>query len=137
MSFAVKDATLIQTAALPNGATTTVITGFDLGHDPTKIGRLLAEMEILIESPALTVGELPNGETITFSVETDDNSGFSSALKIYDALFVQTGAGGVGDVAKSARFRLPSTVERFVRVKATKTGAGNASTKSMTVSQLF
>lgn len=131
MPYQVQDANLIKTAALPNGAAATQTTGIDL--ELTVRSDLVAACELVISAPALTTGELPDGQTITYSVETDDNSGFSSAKVINGNAGVQTGAGGVGAAAQELRVRLPSNCERHVRVKATKTGAANASAKSMTV----
>ncbi len=134
MSFAVKDNQLVQTKALSNGAGNTAIDGFDLGHNAAKLGRNLADFEILIEMPALTTTELPDTNTYIMSIEMDDNSAFSSATVLHAEVLRQTGAGGTGAVAASVRVRLPSNVERFVRVKGTKTGTGNVSAKVMTVS---
>lgn len=137
MSFQLADEQLKQTAALSNGAGATQITGFDLGHNAAQLGRNLADFEIKIEMPALTTTELPDAQTYTMSIETDDNSGFSTATVLHASVQVQTGAGGAGAAAKSTTFRLPTNVERYVRVKGTKTGTGNVSAKSMTVSLLF
>lgn len=137
MSYALKDKKQIQSKALSNGAGNTVIDGFDLGHDPTKGGRNLSAMELLIEAPALTTTELPDTETYTYSIETDDNSAFSSAKVLHGNVMQQVGAGGAGAAAKSEHVRLPTNCERFVRVKGTKTGTGNPSAKSFTVSMLF
>lgn len=137
MSFAVKDSQLSQTAALSNGAGATQITGFDLGHEAAKLGRCLADVELLIEMPALTTTELPDTNTYIMSIETDDNAGFSSAKILHANVQQQTGAGGAGAAALSTRVRLPTDCERYVRVKGTKTGTGNVSAKNMTVSLLF
>lgn len=137
MSFAVKDAQLVQTKALSNGAGATSTDGFDLGHNAALLGRNLANFDILIEMPALTTTELPDAETYTMSIETDDNAAFSSAKILHANVMQQVGAGGAGAVAKSERVRLPSNCERYVRVKGTKTGTGNVSAKVMTVSMLF
>lgn len=132
MEPSVRDAALIQTKALPNGAAATVIDGFDLGHGSK--GDFLAQAELLIEAPALGATPLPNAKTMTFSVEHDTDSAFGTPVVLADKVIVQTGAGGVGDVAKSARFRLPTDVKPNVRVKATGSGAGDASGSSFTVS---
>lgn len=137
MSFAVKDSQLVLTKALSNGAGNTATDPIDLGHNAALLGRNLADMEILIEMPALTTTELPDTETYIMSIETDDAVGFGSATVLYENVMKQTGAGGAGAAAKSTRVRLPSTVERFIRVKGTKTGTGNVSAKNMTVSLLF
>lgn len=137
MSFAVKDNLLIQTAALSNGAGATQITGYDLGHTASKLGRNLANFEVLIEMPALTTTELPNAETYTMSIEESVDAAFSSPVIRNANVMQQLGAGGAGAAAKSVRVRLPTDILRFFRIKGTKTGTGNVSAKSMTVSLIF
>ncbi len=125
-----RDKSLIQTAALPNGAAATQSTGFDLESTG---GEFLADVELELSVPALTSTEVADTQTITYTVETSATSNFASATNI-GTLAAVTGSSGVAATVK--RFRLPSTVQRYVRVKATKTGASNASTSSMTVSLL-
>ena len=136
MSFQVADKLLTITAALPNGATNTSTTAIDLEHNNARQD-FLANCEFLVSIPALTTTQLGDTQTITVSVETDNDAAFGSAKVVISSLFVMTGAGGAGAAAASDRFRLPSNCERYVRVKATKTGASNASTASMTFQQLF
>ena len=120
------------TAALPNGAATTTTTGIDLETVSTSAD-FLARAEFLLSAPALTTGQLADTQTITYSIETATDAAFTSPVVFNASMFVQTGAGAAGDVAKSARFRLPTNVLRYVRAKAIKTGASNASTASMTL----
>lgn len=135
MSYALADKALTLTKALPNGAAATATDGIDLEQGTR--GRLLADMEFLLEAPAMNTTQMPNAKTMTYSIEMDDNSGFSSATVINAGLLVQTGAGGAGCAAASQRFRLPSNCERYVRVKATGSGAGDASGVSMTLTPVF
>jgi len=128
-----RDKSLTVTNALPNGAAATTSTVFDL---ESVSGEFVASVEFELSVPALTTGQLGDTQTITYSVEMSTTSGFDSTVVLYGSLGVQTGAGGAGDAALLKRFRLPTTVYRYVRVKATKTGATNASTASMTVSLL-
>lgn len=137
MKRMLQDASLIQTAALPEGATgapvATNVTGFDLGG-----GDHAGNFELLVSLPALTTAELPDTETMTVSIETDDNADFSSASIIVDKAVVQTGASGAGAAAKSARVGLPSDVERYVRAKATiSAGGGDCSAKKLTAGLVF
>lgn len=133
MTFQVQDKLLIQTAALSNGAGATQITGFDLGHNAARLGRNLADFELKIDAPALTTTLLPDAETMTYSIEHATDAAFTSPVVLHANVLQQLGAGGAGAAAASKRVRLPTDVLRFVRVKATKTGTGNASTVSMTV----
>jgi hypothetical protein len=128
------DAAQKQTAALPNGAAATQVTGFDLMNSVR--GDFMADVQLQVDVPATTTGELADTQTITLTVESDDNAAFSSPLVIA-TLGTITGAGGVGAAAVTYYYRLPVNVERYVRVKATKAGASNASTKSMTAALKF
>jgi hypothetical protein len=125
-----RDNSLIQTKALPNGAASTVTDGFDL---ETASGEFLADVELDLTVPALTATEVADTQTITYIVETSATPGFGSVTTL---MTLQTVTGSTGVAALNRRVRLPSTVQRYVRVKATKTGASNASTSSMTVSLL-
>jgi hypothetical protein len=129
-----RDKSLIFTNALPNGAAATTSTVIDLESTPP--GDFLAPIEFELTVPALTTTQLGDTQTITYSVEMSATSGFGSTTVLYGSIGVQTGAGGAGDVALTRRFRLPTNVLRYVRVRATKTGASNASTASMIVSVL-
>lgn len=122
-----RDKTLTQTKALPNGAASTVTDGFDL---ETTTGEFLADVELELSVPALTSTQVADTQTIAYTVEMSATSGFDTATAI-GTLTTVTGSSGVAATLK--RFRLPTTVQRYVRVKATKTGASNASTASMTV----
>ncbi len=135
--FALKDAdaAVNKTKALPNGAAAINSDGIDLGH--TAKGHFLASCELLVSAPVLTTGELPDAQTMTYVVEHDTASDFASAATLLDNVIVQTGAGGAGAAAKTAQLRLPATVNQFVRVKATNSGAGDASGKSLTMQLVF
>lgn len=137
MSFDLQDKQLIQTAALPNGAGAVQVTGFDLGHTLTTLGRNLAQMEFLIAMPALTTTELPDAETMKISVEESVDAAFTSPIIRHVDILQQLGAGGAGAAAKSVRWRAPTNINRFVRFKATKTGTGNVSGKVLTASMEF
>ncbi len=132
----VKDASLVQTIALPSGASAVVITGFDLGLLSARGGRF-EDCEVLVNAPVLAVGELANADTMTYSVEMDTDSAFSDATVINAGLLVQTGADGTGAAAASARFKIPSNCERYLRVRATNSAANDASGKDLTVSIVF
>jgi hypothetical protein len=135
MSRLVKDKALILTAALPNGAASANTDGIDLKGGGSNVEHA-AEVEFQLDAPALTTSQLGDTQTITYIVQMDDDSAFGSATTLY-TLVVQTGAGGAGDGAEVIRFRCPTNVERYMRVRATKTGASNASTASMTLTALF
>jgi hypothetical protein len=134
--YAVQDAALSETKALSNGAGAVNSAGFDLGA-LTYLGSRLAAMQGKITLPVLTTVQLPNGETMTAKVQHADASDFSDATTLYDAVAVQTGAGGAGAAAKTAKYVIPPQAKRYVRVVATKTGTGDCTAKSLTHALVF
>lgn len=132
----VRDANLIQTKALPSGASSVYTDGIDLGALNAR-GARLADCEMLVSAPALAVGELANASTMKYDIQTDDDSAFGSPTTVALEVIVQTGAGGVGDAADSFRYKIPSDSERYIRIKATNSHAADASAKSMTMELLF
>lgn len=135
MTFAVRDNLLKVTKALPNGAASIVSDAFHLGHSAT--GTFLTPCELVLEAPALAVGELANGATMTYELEHDTDPAFGTATTFDRQVIVQTGAGGAGAAAATKRVRLPTDVKPYVRVKATNSAAGNASGKSLTARLVF
>jgi hypothetical protein len=129
------DVELTVTKALPNGAATIYTDGIDLGKSAN--GLHLAECELEISAPALVVGDLADAATMKYSVEMDTDSAFGSITALFADILTQTGAGGAGAAAATKRVRLPSDVERYIRVKAVNSGAGDASDKSVTAKLLF
>ena len=128
-----RDKSLILTAALPNGAAATTTAAIDLESGPSS--DFLADVEFELSVPALTVGQVADTQTIAYTVETSATSDFSSTTVLM-SLQTVTGAGGTGVAALTRRFKLPTNVQRYVRIRATKTGASNASTASMTFALL-
>ncbi len=124
------DASLKDSFALPNGAAATQSDGIELPQGAN--GHFVAGHECLIEAPAMATGVMGDGKTMIYSVETDSDPEFGSPTVIIPEIMRQTGAGGAGCAAKSQRFRLPANVERYVRVKATGSTTGNASSASAT-----
>lgn len=137
MALAVRDAStaVTVTKALPNGAATVVTDGIDLGHGSK--GDFLARCELQIEAPALVVGDLANGDTMIYDVYHDTAADFGSEALLLDNVITQTGAGGAGAAAQTKQVRFPVDVNRYVRVKATNSGAGDASDKSLTARLVF
>lgn len=129
------DASVKKTRALPNGAATVAADGFDLGHGSR--GDHVADVELQIEAPALVVGDLADAATMTYDVYHDTASDFGSEALLMDNVITQTGAGGAGAAAQTKAVRLPVDVNRYVRVKVTNSGAGDASDKTATIRLLF
>jgi hypothetical protein len=134
-TFAVTDAALRVTRALPSGASAVTATGIDLGHGTT--GRNVADYEFLLTVPALAVGQLANSSTMTYAIVTSANADMSSPTVISTAALVQTGAGGVGAAGNTLRFRLPTNCQRYVSVRATNSAAADASAASYTLEAKF
>jgi hypothetical protein len=134
-TFAVTDAELRVSRALPTGASAVTATGIDLGHGTT--GRNVADFELLLTAPALAVGQLANTSTMTYAIVTSANSDMSSPTVINSAALVQTGAGGVGAAGNTLRFRLPTNCQRYVSVRATNSAAADASAASYTLELKF
>lgn len=131
------DAQLTKTKALPAAATSITTDAIDLEAQVGSNTAFLASCELKVTAPVLTTGELPDAQTMTYLIEMDNDAAFGSPTTLHPTIIVQTGAGGAGAAAATKRFRLPSDVERYVRLKATKSGAGSAATKSATLSLLF
>lgn len=127
-----RDKSLTITAALPNGAASTTTAAIDLESGTS--GDFVANVELELSVPALTSTEVADTQTITYIVETSATSGFGSTTTL---MTLQTVTGSSGVAALTRRFKLPTNVQRYVRVKATKTGASNASTSSMTLTLLM
>jgi len=123
------------TKALPSSAATIYTAGIDLGHSAN--GRVPPGTEIVITAPALAVGELGNGDTMKYAVQMDHDSAFGSPTSIYGDVLTQTGAAGAGAAAAEKRVALPSDCERYVRIAATNSAAGDASDKSVIANVFF
>lgn len=126
------DEQLRQTKALPNGAANITTDAIDL--ETSARGDFVVTADLLIEAPVLTTAELPNTETMTYDVVMSDNADLSSPTTLYAGVLVQTGTGGAGAAAAEQRVGLPTDVKRYIGVKATNSGSGNASSKSVIAS---
>lgn len=131
MSFLMKDTALKLTKTLPNGAATVNSTGLDL--TTSSRADFMADVEFLLSSPVLTVGQLADASTIIYTIQHDTDPAFGTVADLLPAALTVTGAGGVGAAAATYRFRLPTTVKRYIRVKAVKIGAADASAASLTL----
>lgn len=135
MALAVKDAELIITKALPNGATSVTSDPIDLMLSSR--GDLAAQVEFKISAPALATGDLGDAATMKYDILTSASSDMSSPTTVVTAAITQTGAGGAGASATTYTFRLPVDSQRYVAIKATNSAAGDASDKSLTFEAMF
>jgi hypothetical protein len=145
MPFNVQDALLSVSIALPNGANTVNSPVIDLGSNegipesaaPTSEQDYLIRGELLISAPALTASQLPNSQTMTYSVQMCASSGFGSGVQTYSTPLVQTGAASAGAAAATARVRPASNALRYWRLSVVNSGSGNASGVSGTMTPVF
>jgi hypothetical protein len=130
------DQSLTQTGALPNGAASSNTTAIDLGLNTTWAD-VEAEMEFEVDAPVLTTAQLANGSTMSYSVWMSATANLASPVLIYQNIIVQTGAGGVGAPAATARFKLsaepggPGSGLRYLFAQAINSGPGNCSGTAM------
>jgi hypothetical protein len=136
-SFLAKDADagLNKTTALSADDSVSASAGIDLGVSAR--GIVPGNMEVLIEAPALAVGELADTETLVYSIYHDTAANFASEQLLLDRLIVQTGADGAGAAAATKRVRLPGDANRYFRVKATPSESKDKTSKNFVVSLLF
>lgn len=137
MGYAVKDALVKNTRALPASASATVDgAAIDLGHSGK--GDFVQKCEFKLSAPAVNATMAPDTRTFTYSIIHSDNADLSSPAVLYSSVIVQTGAGGAGAAAAEATVRLPVDVKRYVGVRIV-SGASttNASAVSATLEGLF
>lgn len=138
MGFALKDAQLKVTDALPAAASTTQYSdAIDLGHGT--FGDFLAEVEFKLTVPALNATMAPDTRTFTYSIVTAATSDLSSSPTVVHAsILTQTGAGGAGAATNNVTLRLPVDCGRYVGVKCVSGGStGDASSVSLTFEALL
>jgi hypothetical protein len=135
MGYSMKDAAVKVTKALPNGAASTTSDAIDLGLG--SYGDHVAPVEFKITAPALGATPLPDAKTMKYSIVHSDNADLSGPSTLYTDVITQTGAGGVGAIAATATVRLPVDVKRYIGVKATGSGSGDASGSSVTLEGMF
>ncbi len=123
------------TKALPSGAAATTTDAIDLGNIT---GDFRADVELLLQAPAMGATPMADGKTMTYAVMGSNSSDLSGPVILADKLLVQTGAGGVGVSAAEARWRPPTNLAyRYVGVRATGSTTGDASGSSMTLKAVF
>jgi hypothetical protein len=132
-----RDTLLKVSGALPASTTATATTGLSLLTGVN--GDFVAPVDFLVTAPALTTSQLPDNKTMTYTVETSAPSDavFGSPSTVY-TLGTQTGASGAGSAGATYKFRLPSSAQGNVRVKATPaaSGTGDASGAKVTLEVL-
>lgn len=133
--YNVQDAELIKVKALPAAGAANYTDAIDLGAQSGKQDELVPN-EFEVSLPATVT--LVNTKAITFALQTDNDPAFGSPTTLNAALLVVTGTGGNVSAAASARFRLPTNRERYIRVGATvPADAGTSTAYNYTLKALF
>lgn len=133
-----KDALEKLTRALPNGAATVYATpGLDTGKN-TSSGKQLADVEYVLEAPAMNATQMPDGKTMIYSILTDSVDPVDASSNVlYPSVITQTGAGGAGCAAATYRFRLPTSAPRILGFRAVGSASGDATGASAILRALF
>jgi hypothetical protein len=131
VNFSLKDTLLKLTRALPAAASTSVTTtsAIDLGHGTR--GNPLFNGELLVSAPAVTTTMAPDTRTLTYDLISSASSDLSGPTTVVAGIIVQTGAGGAGAAAATARYKPHSASQRYFGLKVT---SGASITDSSAVS---
>lgn len=131
-----RDAALEVSRALPNGANTVTSTaGIPVKSDAGM--ELQADFELEISAPALATGIHADAATVKYHIVHGNAADLSDAAVLAADILTQTGAGGLGSAAATARYRLPSTCKKYVGLRIVKSGAGDATGLTATLSARF
>ena len=137
----VRDASLKNTLALPNAASTTVTDAVGIDTECGSRADFTALSEILVTAPALNTTILPDTKTMAYNLIASATSNLGTPTTIASSLIVQTGASGAGAVAATQRFRLPTNIGAIGRYVGLQVVSGanttNAATKNATTEFLF
>jgi len=135
MPLNVQDASLNRSKALPAAGASASTDGIDLGVQADE--DRVALVEFLVDLPATPA--LVEAKTIIIDIQTDNDAAFGSPKTIIDNLITVTGAAlAAGGPAASERFRVPTTVERYLRATATVLAdGGNNTAVSFTLKPCF
>lgn len=124
-----KDINLTVTRALTASDGSVTSSDIDLGCSSP--GDSVKDVELVIEIPSLTSSELASADTLVVLVQSGESATPSTSAGLSTTI---TGTGST-IAAQTIRYRLPSTIGRYVNVKFTTAGTtGDMSAKSATIS---
>lgn len=124
-----KDLNLTVTRALPTADGTVTSSDLDLGCAAP--GASVKDSELVIEVPQLSSTLLPSADTLTITVQSGESATPSTTTNLVKVI---TGTGST-IAAQDVKFRLPSTIGRYVNVKFVAAGGtGDQSGVSATIS---
>ena len=133
----IEPVTLPATAATVYSDTEALEESIDL-YPLTAKGARLEDMELNISIPDLTVAQMVDADTLTFSILTDSVRPIdASSTVVAGDCFVCTGAGGVGVGPLNHRFKIPSDCQRYIGVKIVHAGTGSPETAEAITELLF
>lgn len=134
-NFLMKDVDLKETKALPAGAASTTSDAINLGVSSR--GVTPGEMELLITYPDLTLLQLPDTKTMTYTLLGSANSDLS-APSIIEVVKTQTGATGTDPCpGGTIRRRVPADGPQYWGLKATGVATADGSASSMSIQLVF
>lgn len=126
-----QDALLKMSHALAASPGAVHTAGIDLGN--SQFGDFVAEAQVAVTAPALSLAQLPNADVVTYIVEHDTDPAFGTATTLLTA-GTQTGASSAGAAGATYISRLPVTVKRYIRgTFTTGSGAGDCSAASASI----
>ena len=124
-----KDAQFISAVAIAQGGANSA--SFDLGQAN---GGVIEGVQIEVIIPAVPL--LSDTKVLTFQLQDSaDNVTFAAVDPSVSTTV--TGAGGVGNAAKTVEFPIPPVTRRYVRVAQTATATAGTLTGNFTSSLLF
>ena len=131
-----KDVALKVTKALPAGAASTTSDPLDTGVGAR--GEQIGDMELLLTYPSLSLAQLPNTKTMSYSIICSANADLSSPTVVAPNIVVQTGADPTDPTAGGTfRYRIPSNGARYWGAKATGVATVDGSASSLTLEMVF
>jgi len=132
MARNIQDLALTITRALPTADGTVTSTDFDLGNSSPDV--TAESFDLVLAIPALTSTHLPSADTLTITVQSGAAVTPTTTTNLVKVI---TGTGST-IAAQEVRFRLPSTVGRYVNVKYVAAGGtGDISGVSVTQTLRF
>lgn len=142
-TYRLEDAVLKGSDLLPTAGGTTYGAEISLANYPgTAKGARLAEVEAVLSLPAITLAELPNGKTLTFSLlgDTEDTVDANSTVLVPDFAVV-TGATGTDPIPANVevgRVSIPAEATYpTIGLRCVSTSTASLAAKEMTLSLAF
>lgn len=134
-----KDATLKVSHALPNGSAAATLSalGIDTGKTNATLGFQSGNVAARITAPALNTTQLPDTKTMVYDLVSSDSSNLGTPTVVQAGVITQTGAGGAGAAADEKTIRIPPDCKRYLGIKTTNSGAGDASDVDGTLELVF